>query len=39
MRSLPFYLSLAVLIGAIVAVIIEPPFVSGLIQDPCFDNE
>ncbi len=37
MRSLPFYLSLAVLIGAIVAVIMEPPFVSGL-RNASFDT-
>lgn len=37
MRSLPFYLSLAVLIGAIVAVIMEPPFVAGL-RNAAFDT-
>ena len=37
MRSLPFYLSLAVLLGAIIAVIMEPPFVSGL-RNASFDT-
>ncbi|MBW1782724.1 MAG: adenylate/guanylate cyclase domain-containing protein [Deltaproteobacteria bacterium] len=36
-RSLPFFLSLAVMIGAIVVVIVEPPFVVGL-RNASFDT-
>ncbi|MEA1868201.1 MAG: CHASE2 domain-containing protein, partial [Thermodesulfobacteriota bacterium] len=37
MRSLPFWLSLIVLVAAIVTVIVEPPFVAGL-RNASFDT-
>ena len=37
MRSLPFWLSLIILVAAIVTVIVEPPFVAGL-RNASFDT-